>query len=172
MRRILAISLILLFTNILQGTYFQGFEIRGVIPNFYIIVIVSFALLRGSKEGAIVGFFAGLLQDIYYGTTVGFYALLGVYIGYFSGKINKSFYRENFFLPLILTIVSSFFYDMAIYIFTYLIRGRIQISYYFYNIILPGVVYTGVFSIFIYQGIYFLNEKLEIREKKYRNFFK
>lgn len=172
MRRIFSISLILLLINSLQSTIFQSFKIRGIVPNFYIIIIVSFALLRGSKEGAIVGFFAGLLQDIYYGMAIGFYALLGVYIGYFSGKLNKNFYRERFFLPLILTISSTFFYDFSIYIFTYLIRGKIQFSFYFYNIILPGVVYTGVISLFVYQVIYFINEKLEVREKKHRNFFK
>lgn len=170
--RIISISLILVITNILQSTYFQQFRIRGAIPNFYIMIIVSFALLRGSKEGAIVGFFAGLLQDIYFGTSIGFYALMGMYVGYFCGKLNKNFYRESFLLPLVLTIFSTLLYEFTVYVFTYLVRGRVQILYFLNNIILPEVVYTGVISLFIYQGIYYLNERLEIRENKHRKFFK
>ncbi|NLK21509.1 MAG: rod shape-determining protein MreD [Epulopiscium sp.] len=171
MRRIFAISIILIITNILQSTYFQALKIRGVIPNFYIMIIVSFALLRGSKEGAIVGLFAGLLQDVYFGTAIGFFALIGMYIGYFCGKINKDFYPESFLLPLVLTIFSTFFYDLSVYVFTYLVRGKINFIFFFNNIMLPGVVYTGIISLFVYQGIYYLNEKLEIKEKKYRKFF-
>lgn len=170
--RAFSISMILIVTNVLQSTYFQHFRIRGTIPNFYIIIIVSFALLRGSKEGAIVGFFGGLIQDIFFGTSIGFYALLGMYVGYFCGKLNNDFYRDSFLLPITLTVFSTFFYELSVYIFTYLVRGKVQFIYYLNNIILPELVYTGVISIFIYQCIYFLNEKLELREKKYRKFFR
>lgn len=170
--RAFSISLILIITNVLQSTYFQHIRIRGAIPNFYITIIVSFALLRGSKEGAVVGFFAGLLQDIYFGTAIGFYALLGMYVGYLCGKLNKNFYRENFLLPIILTIVSTFFYELTVYIFTYLVRGKVEFSFFLNNIIVPEVVYTGVISVIVYQGIYYLNRKLEFREKKNRSFFR
>ncbi|HHW66660.1 MAG: rod shape-determining protein MreD [Epulopiscium sp.] len=170
--RVFVISIMLIITNVLQSTYFQHFRIRGTIPNFYIMIIVSFALLRGSREGAIVGFFAGLIQDLYFGTSIGFYALLGMYTGYFCGKINKDFYRESFLLPLVMTIFSTFFYELTVYVFTYLIRGKLQFLYYLNNVILPEVVYTGIISIFVYQCIYYLNKKLELKEKKNRNLFK
>ena len=92
--RAFSISLMLIITNVLQSTYFQHFRIEYH-PNFYVMIIVSFALLRGSREGAIVGF-AGLIQDLYFGTSIGFYALLGMYTGYLCGKLNKDFIAKVF----------------------------------------------------------------------------
>ncbi|WP_058485496.1 rod shape-determining protein MreD [Defluviitalea phaphyphila] len=170
--RAFCIALILTITNVLQSTYFQHIRIRGTIPNIFITIIISFALLRGEKEGGIVGFFAGLIQDIYFGMALGFNTLLCMYIGYFCGKLNKKFYRENFLLPIILTVVSTIFYDLNIYIFSYLVRGKVDFKFFLNNIIIPEAVYTGVISILVYQGIYYLNKKLELREQKYKKLFK
>ena len=48
---------------ILPSTVLQLIEIRGVIPDTMIIIIVSYALLRGQTAGAATGFAAGL--DVY-----------------------------------------------------------------------------------------------------------
>jgi rod shape-determining protein MreD len=169
--RIFIIGFILIINNILQSTYFQCLRIRGVVPNFYIMVIVSFALLRGSMEGAIVGFAAGLIQDIYFGSSIGFSSLIGMYIGYFCGKLSKNFYRENFLLPLALTISGTLFNGIVIYVFTYLVRGKVQFIHFLNTIILPEAIYTGVFSLFVYQLIYWINAKLEEKEKHNRRLF-
>ena len=52
---------ILIFVNfILQTTLLPYISIGGILPNTVLIIVVSYALLRGSTEGAIVGFFSGL----------------------------------------------------------------------------------------------------------------
>lgn len=170
--RILIVSIILFLNHMLQATYIQHIRIRGVVPNIAIIIIVSFALIRGSLEGAIVGFFAGLLQDMYYGTTMGFYSLLGMYIGYICGKPNQKFYRENYLLPFGLVVASTFMYEIIIYVTSFLIRGKTDFTYFLNHMILPCVVYTGVVSLFIYRIIYVINEKLEQKEKLNRRFFR
>lgn len=51
---------ILIFVNfILQTTLLPYISIGGLLPNTALIIVVSYALLRGSTEGAIVGFFSG-----------------------------------------------------------------------------------------------------------------
>ena len=52
---------ILIFVNfILQTTLLPYISIGGILPNTaLLIIVVSDALLRGSTEGAIVGFFSG-----------------------------------------------------------------------------------------------------------------
>jgi len=89
--RIIVVGFILLVNIILQSTYFEYIQIIGVKPNTAIAVIVAFSLMRGSFEGAVIGFFSGLLQDILFGSNIGFNALLGMYIGYFCGKLNNDF---------------------------------------------------------------------------------
>ncbi len=168
--RIVVITAILIINTILQSTYFEYIEIIGVKPNTAIIIIVSFAIMRGSFEGALIGFFSGLLQDILFGSSVGTHALLGMYVGYLCGKVNKDFFSENYFLELVLCAASVLGYECIIYFFFFLMRGKTDFLYFFNRIILPEVVYTSFISLFIYKVMYLINDKIEAREKLTRKF--
>ncbi|MBE6008534.1 MAG: rod shape-determining protein MreD [Lachnospiraceae bacterium] len=171
MRRIIVTGLLIIINIVIQSTLLQHIAIRGVIPNTAVIMIVSFALLRGSVSGAATGFFAGLLCDILFGNTFGFYALLGTVTGWICGSFNTNFYRENYFLPAVLSCASVFLYDCAIYLFG-IVQG-ISFSYIslLFNIILPEAVYTAVFVIPVYRIVFAANEQLESRERRNRRLF-
>lgn len=145
-------------------------HIRGISPNFNIMIIVSFALLRGSKEGSIIGFFTGLIMEILFSTGRGYSAIIGACIGYFCGKFNKDFYRENLILPFMLTMISTIIAGLAKSI-PFLLRGQRNYLYFFKNIIIPETIYTIVLSIIIYQLMYVINEKIERNEKTNRKIF-
>lgn len=168
--RIFIISIILLIANVLQSTVFDVIRIRGISPNLNVMIIVSFALLRGSKEGSIIGFFSGLLIDILFSTSKGYLAIIGACIGYFAGKFNKDFYRENLVLPFMLTLLSTTIYGFAVSL-PFLLRGKINYIYFIKNIIFPEIIYTIILSIFVYQLVYVINEKIEENEKTKRNIF-
>ena len=76
MRRKVTLALLILVTFILQSTVFQSLAIASIAPNLLLILTVSFGFMRGKKEGLFVGFFCGLLIDIFYGNLIGFYALI------------------------------------------------------------------------------------------------
>lgn len=162
--------MILIFSNILQSTILNVIRIRGISPNFNIIIIVSFALLRGSKEGSIIGFFAGLIMDMFFSTSRGYLAIIGACIGYFSGKFNKDFYRENLILPFMLTLVGTLVYGLGESI-PFLLRGKINYLYFIKNIIIPETIYTITLSIVLYQLMYAINEKIEKSENMKRKIF-
>ena len=72
MRRKIAIAILLIVCFILQTTVFKVLAVAGISPNLLIIVTAAFGFMRGRKEGMFVGFFAGLLIDLFYGTYIGF----------------------------------------------------------------------------------------------------
>ena len=74
---------------LLQITWFKGLEIASVSPNLLIIFIASIGVLRGSREGMIIGFISGLFVDIYFAELIGFYALMYMFIGYFIGLFKR-----------------------------------------------------------------------------------
>ena len=49
--------ILILLTFVLQTTLMQTFAIASVSPNLPIILTVSFALMRGKREGMFVGAF-------------------------------------------------------------------------------------------------------------------
>lgn len=168
--RIFIVTFILIVNTILQSTYFEYIQILGIKPNVSIVIIVSFAIMRGSFEGALIGFFSGLLQDILFGTNIGTNAILGLYVGYFCGKVNKDFFSENYLLEMCLCALSVLCYECIVYVFSFLIRGKTNFIYMFNHIIFPEIVYTSFISIFIYKIIYWINDKIESHENLTRKF--
>lgn len=60
MRRKITLAFLILAAFLLQTTVFQYFQIASVTPNLLLILTSAFGLMRGKKEGLMVGFFSGL----------------------------------------------------------------------------------------------------------------
>lgn len=166
MRRKIVVFLIIVICFLLQSTLFQIWTFASISPNLLVVVTSSFGFMRGRKEGMWIGFFCGLLLDIFFGNVVGFYALLYMYIGYINGMFRKRFFPEDIKLPIILISASDFVCNLLIYIFLFLMRGRFQFGYYLIHIILPELVYTILITVFLYFIILNINRKLETVEKR------
>ncbi len=161
MKRKIIVAILIFFCFLLQSTVFQGIAFNGIVPNLLIVLTSSFGFMRNEKEGLVIGFFCGLICDIFFGDVIGFYALVMMYIGYFNGKFSGIFYPEDIKLPMGLIIVSDLSYCMVCYVCMFLLRGKLNFPYYFLHIILPEVVYTTVITLFLYPLILFINVRLE-----------
>ena len=168
----IAITVLVVFINfILQTTLFPLFTIQGIFPNTALIIVTSYALLRGSKEGALVGVGTGFLMDVFFSNMIGFYSLLYLAIGLLFGRSQRNFYRENYILPVIFCAVSTVLFQAVLYITGFLFRGEGNILYFLFSVILPEIVYTAVVTVPLYRILFGINEWLELKEKyKYRLF--
>ena len=166
MRRKIYVALIISICFLLQSTLFQTLSIASISPNLLIVVTSSFGFMRGRKEGMWIGFFSGLLLDIFFGSVIGFYAMIYSCIGYVNGFFRKWFFPDDIKLPLILIAASDFSYNILVYLFLFFLRGRFRIDYYLLNIMLPELVYTILVTIVLYFIILKINKKLEKIEKR------
>ncbi len=166
MKRVLVEILIIITAFILQSTVFRAISLGGIVPNLLIIITAAFGIMRGRKEGMLTGFFCGLLIDIFFGSVIGFYALVYMVIGYLNGIFQSLFYPEDVKLPMILISLSEVVYCFICYVFLFLLRSRLHLGYYIVHIILPEIVYTIVATIVLYRGILYVNEWLETPVKR------
>lgn len=166
MSRKIIVTVMVLVCFVLQGTVFRSLAFAGIVPNLMIVLISSFGFMRGEKEGLVIGFFCGLLSDIFFGSVMGMYALIMMYLGYLNGKFSRIFYPEDIKLPIALIVVSDLSYGTLCYICMFLLRGRLDFGYYFVHVILPEAIYTIVVTMFLYPLILKINVKLEAREKR------
>ena len=166
MLRKIVVTVFIIVCFVLQCSVFSSLALAGIIPNLMIILTSSFGFMRGEREGLLIGFFCGLMSDIFFGGFLGFYALLLMYIGFLNGKFCKIFYPEDIKLPLALIVVSDLSYGIICYILTFMLRSRFDFAYYFLHIILPEALYTIVVTLFFYPVILKVNEKLEGYERK------
>ena len=160
-RRILLgfIAVIILFAA--QASLSVILMINGAVPDFVLILIVSAALMRGSTSGLFVGFFAGLLCDVFFENIIGINALIYMLIGYFCGKFRKNFYAENMLQPLGMIAVSEMIYRGIKYIYGIFEGCSTGIIYYFINVMLGEAVYTAIAALLIYPVILRINTRLE-----------
>ena len=154
MKRIITVIFLIWFCFLMQSTVFQWIAFNDIVPNLLIVLTASFGFMRGEKEGLIIGFFCGLICDIFFGDIIGFYALVMMYIGFLNGKFSGGFYPEDIKLPLALIVVSDLSFCVVCYICLFLLRGRLDFPYYFLNVILPEAM------------ILFVNVRLEKIEKR------
>lgn len=169
--RILCSALIIFVNFILQTTLFPMLAVRGIFPNTALIIVTSYALLRGSKEGAIMGGCTGLLMDIFFSRMIGFYTLLYLGIGLLFGRSQKNFYRENYILPIIFCAVSTVMYQAVLYTVGFVFRGEGNLLHFLFSVLGPELVYTAIVTILVYRILFGINEWLELKEKyKYRLF--
>ena len=92
---------IILVSFLLQSTVFQTLSLGSICPNLMVVVTSSFGFMKGKKEGLWVGFFCGLLEDIFYGRLLGMHAMIYMYIGYANGYFNHIFYEDDIKLPIL-----------------------------------------------------------------------
>ena len=166
MRRKIVLAITIIACFLLQCTVFKALSIASISPNLLIVVVASFGFMRGKKEGIFVGFFAGLLLDIMFGTVIGFYALIYMLIGYGNGFFQRVFYDEDIKLPLALIAGSEFLYGMVIYVLLFMLKSDFHFLNYLRHVIMPELVYTILVTLVLYQIILHINRRLEEEEKR------
>lgn len=163
-RRFLFNFIFVILSFILQTTLFRVIDFGGVTPNLLIIFTVSTGFIKGDKPGLLSGFFCGLLVDIFFGTYIGFYALIYMYIGFLVGKLHDVFFTQNLAIPIFIISLSDFVFGFICYVLMFLFRTKFNIGYYMNTVIIPELVYTALVSIFYYPFILYVNTSIDERE--------
>jgi rod shape-determining protein MreD len=140
---------------------FQYIGLAGIMPNLLLILVISTAFMRGRMSGLLVGFFAGLLVDLMSGTLVGLCTLFYLVIGYFTGFSHRYYDRDDYTIPVILVAIGDLVYGFLYYVFNFLLRGRLNLFFYFRRIILPEMIYTIAVSILLYKLLHMINRRLD-----------
>lgn len=166
MKSKIVLFLTIIISFLLQCTIINAISIGSITPNLLLILCVSMGLMRGRKSGMWTGFFCGLLIDLFYGSLFGFYALIYMYVGFFSGYAFRIFYDNDVKVPMALTAGMDLFYNLAVYGLQFLLRGRLGLFTYLYRIIIPEIFYTVFLTIIVYRIYYLINHRLMTAARK------
>ena len=165
-RRIFANFIFVVISFILQTTVFRVLDFGGIAPNLMMIVVASLGFIKGDTTGLVTGFFSGLLVDIFFGTYLGFFALIYMYLGFIVGKFHEVFFSQNIAIPIVFITIADFLCGFVCYVLMFLFRTRFNIGYYMMNVIIPEMVYTALVAIFYYPVILSVNNRIDEREQR------
>ncbi len=105
--RLLIMLAFVLVSLILQSTFLNSFQVFGVKPDLVLLLVVYNAFMKGHREGAFVGFCAGLMQDIFTGGYIGLNALSYMTVGYLIGMTESKLYKESTLIMMALAWLAS-----------------------------------------------------------------
>ena len=113
---IIALCLIFILIYFLQTHFFSWYNIAGIKPNLFIILILFIGLFLGKNYGFVLGVIFGLLLDSFIGKRIGIYAFgLGI-VGIIGGILDRSFSKESRITFMMMTILTTFLYETINYI--------------------------------------------------------
>ncbi|MBN2090524.1 rod shape-determining protein MreD [candidate division KSB1 bacterium] len=125
-------------------------EIRHIRPDFLLIFVVWFAQHEGKAYGTLVGFFAGLFQDVYLVHFFGLSALGKSICGFIAGLVSQQSTTQKSFWFLLNLGINSFVHDFIYYNIYLAGTGTSFFSRLFFYII-PSSFYTFIIGIIFYS---------------------
>ncbi len=156
-RRIVLNIFIIILAFTLQVCVFPIIEVVGSWPNLLLIVVSICSFIDGKECGILYGLEAGLLLDLFYSGPFGFYTLFYINIGYLNGCFQKYYYEEYITLPLTLSVINELLLNLYVFIFRFLIHGKLDFGFYFLKIMLPEMIFTTLVTLFVYRALLWLN---------------
>jgi rod shape-determining protein MreD len=144
------VILVLVFAVLLQTLLISHVSVLGVTADLFLIFTVLVAVSRGSLEGAVFGFFAGLVADIAYYQPLGVRALIYVLTGYFVGMFVARFGTSNPWSVALLAGVASFLAQFLFGLFQYVMGPRAALLTMIGTQMLPEAVLDGLIAAPLY----------------------
>ncbi|HET7487640.1 MAG TPA: rod shape-determining protein MreD [Acidimicrobiales bacterium] len=91
----------------LHQSLFVSLRIGDVHPQVMLLLAVAAGLLAGPEEGALVGFGAGLLADLFVQTPLGLSALTFALVGFVVGSIQSGIIHSAWWIGPVTALVAS-----------------------------------------------------------------
>lgn len=103
---------LLAVVTLLQSTIVSHFRIWGVFADLPLLVVVSWGIVRGPRDGLVWGFVAGVMLDLLSGAPFGAATFSLVVVGALSGMGRATVFRSQIALPMITALLATVIYDI------------------------------------------------------------
>jgi rod shape-determining protein MreD len=149
-RRALPTAAALLAAFVLQVGVAPYLAIGGIVPNFFLLVVVTLALVEGPNWGAGAGFVGGLLFDLIGTGPVGPMALVLAVVGFAAGTLFANLFAEGWLLPLTVLGIASLTVSLSYGLILTLLGATEGWLSNFFTVMLPEALYNTALGLLFY----------------------
>jgi rod shape-determining protein MreD len=140
---IIRYALLLILAFVLQTTWVEFLVLSSLKPDLVLLVLIFLALREGPMAAMALGFFIGLLQDVYAPTDLGLNALLKCTVGFAVGYGRTRVVGDNIQVQVAFICIAVLVHDLFYYAFTSAISlGNAPFFWMRYGI--GRAIYTGL----------------------------
>jgi rod shape-determining protein MreD len=156
---IYASILLLISVALIQSTVMPHLTLWGVKPDLMLLVVISWSLLRGAREGIVWGFIGGLCLDLFSGVPLGLSALALLIVSFFSGLGEATVFRTHVILPLATVFFASLIYDFIFLLVLRTLGWPVVWLDSFIRLVLPASLLNVLLAPLVYPTIRWLHRK-------------
>ena len=164
----ICLTVVFLIIYLIQVNFFSWFNLAGVMPNLFVIFVLTIGLFSGKRMGVTFGIIFGVAIDFFIGKSIGISGIMLGIVGFLGGYLDKRFSKDSRVTMIITVFMVTVIYEIGIYGFNYLINSvEINIIYYI-KTLLTEIIYNIILTIIFYPTIMKYGYKLEdnFRENK------
>lgn len=144
---------------VVQSSFLARLDATAVHPNLMLLAVISWSLLRGSREGLVWGFAGGLALDLLSGGPLGLNAFLLTLAGYVSGLGEARIFRGNPLLPTAIVAgvtIGVFALTIGVLAFT---NRAVPLGDVLWQVVAPTLALNLVAGPLVYRAIRWLSEQ-------------
>jgi rod shape-determining protein MreD len=101
------VPLVLLLFLVVELTVLDHLRVFGAGPDIMLLLAIAAGIVGGPRVGALFGFAAGIVLDLFLETPMGLSALVFCIVGYAVGNIQGGVLRAAWWIPVVTTFVAS-----------------------------------------------------------------
>jgi rod shape-determining protein MreD len=161
MHRRLVFLITLVIALLVQLTVAPVISIGMVKPDILLIITICWALAEGPAQGALFGFSAGLLEDIFTTQVLGVSAFAKTLIGFFGGELRQRIVSKSVIWPTVIVFFASILQEILKFM-TWKIVGVESTPAFNFGLIMGLALYDAGLTLIIYPII----NRLATREEK------
>lgn len=135
---------LLVLVAVLQATAMPHLAVWGVFPDLPVLMVASWGLLRGARQGLLWGFVAGVAVDLLSAAPSGTATLSLMAVGALSGLGASSLSRASFVLPPVTVFLVTIVYDLIFLLFVQMSGGAKHWPDMLVHIVLPSAVLNAL----------------------------
>jgi rod shape-determining protein MreD len=137
---------LLVFVAVLQSTVMPYLAIWGVFADLPVLLVACWGLLRGSREGIIWGFIAGVAVDLLSGAPFGAATLSLALVGFLSGLAKNSVFAGHIVFPVFALFLATLLYNVCFLAIVWLSSQHVVWLDSLVRIVLPSAALNAVLA--------------------------
>jgi rod shape-determining protein MreD len=153
--------------GLLQTTIVPHLVIMGVFPNLPLLVVVSWSLLRGTREGIVWAFVAGVVVDLFSGAPFGAATLSMIAAAALSGLGQATVLRAQMVLPLVAMFLVTVVYELLFLLIVRIAGQSVAWLDSLFHVVAPAALLNTLLMPIVLGGLRILHNRLGREEMEW-----
>jgi rod shape-determining protein MreD len=144
---------------ILQTAVAPAFTFFGTRPDFMLVVVVGWGVLRGVEEGLIWGAIGGMALDLLSGSPFGVFTFSLILVSFLTGLGEINVFRANILLPGMAIVVATVIYNLLVLVMLQIMGRPVTWNPDLIRVIAPAAVLNVICLTILYGPLRWLHRR-------------